>query len=73
MNRYLAVVTDGTRNPYRSQVAKDIRDAILKKPADKEGPAKYWTKEVQASRLTEAYNKWSKVGTVWSAAAPKVN
>lgn len=67
------MVKDGTRNPHRSEVAKDIRDSIMIKPANKDGCAKYWTKEEQAVKLAAAYNKWSKVGTVWSAAAYKVN
>lgn len=70
--RYLVVVLNGTKNPHRSGVAKDIRDAILKAGSTPESPAKYWSKEEQAVKLTAAYEKWEKVPGVWSAAAQKV-
>ena len=70
--RYLAVVLNGTRNPYRSQVAQDIQDAILKKSAGKDGSAEYWSQEEQSKRLSRAYEKWDATGKVWSASAAKV-
>lgn len=60
------------KNPHRAEVAKDITDAILKSRAKKGTSATYWNKEDQARRLTEAYEKWSEKGGVWSAAAFKV-
>ncbi|EDR02023.1 uncharacterized protein LACBIDRAFT_332792 [Laccaria bicolor S238N-H82] len=73
MMRYLAVVLNGTRNPYRSQVAQDIWDVILKKPAGKDGSAEYWGQEEQSKRLCLAYEKWDATGKVWSASAAKVH
>lgn len=63
----------GTKNPFRSEVARDITDAILKTRAKKDVSATYWNKEEQEKRLTEAYNKWSRKGGVWSAAAVRVS
>lgn len=63
---------NGTRNPFRSQIAKDIRDAILISTATKDKPAAYWPKEKQYEQLVAAYEKWDKVPGVWSAAAEKV-
>ena len=72
LQRYLAVVLNGTKNPYRSQVAHDIQDAILRKPAGKDGSAEYWSQEEQSKRLHLAYEKWNTTGKVWSASAAKV-
>lgn len=44
----------------------------MKTTASKDGPATYYDKEEQTQRVTAAYEKWERVGTVWSAAAPKV-
>jgi hypothetical protein len=60
------------KNPRRSEVAKDITDAILKSRADGTVSAKYWDKGEQARRMQECFEKWLEVGTVWSAAASKV-
>lgn len=73
LHSYLATVLNGTKNPYRSAVGKDIRDAILKTPARNGKHATYWKKDEQELRLQAAYEKWSKKGDVWSAAAPKVS
>lgn len=50
----------------------DIRNAIIKTPAEKNRPAKYWTQPEQESKIVEAYDKWLQYGDVWSAAAAKV-
>ena len=71
--RYLIVVVNGTKNPHRSTVAKDITDAILQTRASKGVSAIYHSKEEQESRLTTAFKKWSARPDVWSAAAPKVS
>lgn len=63
---------NGTKNPYRGQVGQDIRDAIIKKRAEKGEPAMYWSQTEQESRLEHTYQKWSAHGGVWSAAASKV-
>jgi hypothetical protein len=71
-SRYLFVVINGTRNPHRSAVAKDITDAILKTRATETAGATYWSQEEQETRLIAAYDKWLKKGGVWSAAASEV-
>ncbi|KAJ3474041.1 hypothetical protein NLI96_g12682 [Meripilus lineatus] len=71
--RYLVAVMNGTKNPYRSQVGAAIRDAILQVPAKDGVPAQYWDKETQEARLQAAYTKYSRLGGVWSAAAPLVH
>jgi hypothetical protein len=72
VTRYLIVVVNGTKNPHRSAVAKDITDAILQTRSSKGVSAVYWNKEEQERRLTAAFEKWAQQTDVWSAAAPKV-
>lgn len=72
ISRYLVVILNGTKNPYRGAVAQDIRDAIIKTRAQKGVPATYWNQAEQEIRLKEAYKKWSRHGGVWSAVAAKV-
>ncbi len=60
------------KNPYRTQVANDIVDAVLKARAIKGVPAIYHSQPEQEKRLIEAYNKWDEHGGVWTAAAAKV-
>jgi len=73
LERYLTTIINGTKNPYRAQVANDISSSILKKKANgKGGIAEYWNKEEQERRLTDVYQKWSEKGHVWSAASAKV-
>lgn len=62
-----------TKNPFRSEVAHDITDGILKTRAKKGVSATYWNKEDQEKRLTEAYEKWLRKGGVWSAAVVRVS
>jgi hypothetical protein len=71
--RYLIVILNGTKNPHWTEVAKDIWDAIIKKGAYKDAPSAYWRKGKQVIWLKAAYEKWSRVGTVWSAVAHKVS
>lgn len=71
-SRYLIVIVNGTRNPHRSEVAMDVRNAVLKTGSTPEKPATYYSKEEQAVRLTNAFEKWETKGGVWSAAARKV-
>ncbi|KAI0686377.1 hypothetical protein C8T65DRAFT_591216, partial [Cerioporus squamosus] len=73
IQRYLACILGGMKNPRRSEVAQDITDAILKAKASDGNPARYWSQEEQERRLVAAYEKWVKDGTVWSAAAEKVH
>ena len=70
---YVVVVLNGTKNPYRNAVALDIKNAILKTRAEKGTSATYWSQPEQEKRLEEAYQKWSRHGGVWSAAAAKVS
>ncbi|KZP11522.1 hypothetical protein FIBSPDRAFT_756586, partial [Athelia psychrophila] len=73
MMRYLIVIIGGTKNPFRSEVAQDITDAILKTRAKKGVSATYWNRAEQERRLIEAYEKWSRKGGVWSAAAVRTH
>ncbi|KAK6971771.1 hypothetical protein R3P38DRAFT_3297859 [Favolaschia claudopus] len=73
MMRYLAAVLNGTQNPRRGAVAADIRNAVLKKSAAKGAPAEYWPKEVQEAKMVDVYNRYSRMGGVWSAAAHAVH
>ena len=66
------MVINSTKNAHQSAVAKDIRDAILKKPAGKGVSAVYQTKGDQETRLTAAFDKWAKRTDVWSTTAAKV-
>ncbi|KAJ8581087.1 hypothetical protein M405DRAFT_868973, partial [Rhizopogon salebrosus TDB-379] len=61
--RYVAVILQSSKSPYRSAVAADIMGAILKKHAEHGQPAEYWDL---------AFDKWAEKG-VWSAAAQKVH
>ena len=71
--RYLGAIINGTKNPHRKAVVKDIVDALLISCAGGGKPAEYWSQEVQEVRLQATYNKWLQVGGVWSAAATKVS
>ncbi|KAJ6460701.1 hypothetical protein C8R47DRAFT_1226202 [Mycena vitilis] len=71
--RYAAVILNGTRNPHRGEVLKNIRDAIVKEPSSKDAPAKYWPQDEQKVRLAAAFEKWAVRGGVWSAAAQNVH
>jgi len=71
--RYAAVVLNGTKNPHRSEVLRDIRDAVIRTPSGKDGPAKYWGKKDQEERLIAAFDRWAERGEVWSTTAPKVS
>ncbi|KAK7679209.1 hypothetical protein QCA50_017787 [Cerrena zonata] len=71
--RYTVTVLNGSKNPHRGEVAQDIRDAIIKKGAQKGASATYWSRRDQVIRLEAAYKKWSLFGGVWSAAAAKVS
>jgi hypothetical protein len=72
-NSYLATILGGTKNPHYGEVAKDIVDSVLKTRADRDGPATYWDKGEQESRLRAAFQKWAEQANVWSAAAEKVS
>jgi len=63
---------NGTRNPHRSAVARDITNAILKTQAVGGVGATYWSQEEQETRLVAAYDKWQKKGGVWTMAASEV-
>ncbi|KAL6299496.1 hypothetical protein BKA93DRAFT_829872 [Sparassis latifolia] len=71
--RYMICIINGTKNPHRAAVARDIIDAILKTPANKHNPAVYWDQKEQEVRLIAAYEKWDEIGSVWTAAAVKVH
>jgi hypothetical protein len=71
--RFLVVIVNGTKNHHRAEVASDITGAILKKRAVDGKGAEYWTKEEQAVKLEAVFEKWSRKGGVWSAAAAQVS
>ncbi|KAJ7037697.1 hypothetical protein C8F04DRAFT_1328715 [Mycena alexandri] len=71
--RYGAVILNGANNPHRGEVLKDIRDAVIKVPANNDAPAQYWPQEEQKTRLAAAFDKWAIRGGVWSAAAHNVH
>ncbi|KAL1658404.1 hypothetical protein GGF50DRAFT_120901 [Schizophyllum commune] len=71
--RYLAVIVDGTRNPCRVLVARDITAAILKNPASATGPAEYFDSADQVKNMDAMFLKWEVHGSVWSMAATKVH
>jgi len=71
--RYSATIINGTKNPHRSEVLRDIRDAIIRKPAGKNVPATYWGRSEQEGRLVSAFNRWAEHGDVWAVAATKVS
>ncbi|KAJ7601836.1 hypothetical protein DFH06DRAFT_1351920 [Mycena polygramma] len=73
IHRYGSVILNGVKNPHRGEVLKDIRDAIIKMPASKDAPAKYWSHADQKPRLAAAFDKWAVRGGVWSAAAQNVH
>ena len=60
------------KNSYRTEVANDIINALLKVKAVNGVPAVYCPQPEQEKHLIEAYNKWNEHGGVWSAAAAKV-
>ncbi|KAI0685919.1 hypothetical protein C8T65DRAFT_544218, partial [Cerioporus squamosus] len=72
---YLAVVINGTRNPLRGAVAKDVVDAILKNRAGEDGYkyARYRDRAEQEQKLQEMFDRWARKGKVWSQAAAKVH
>ena len=70
--RYIMAILNPSKNPYRTVVAADVTNTILKTHAEKGKPAQYWNKDEQEERLISMYNKWASKGTVWSAAAQKV-
>ncbi|KAG1887911.1 uncharacterized protein F5891DRAFT_966573, partial [Suillus fuscotomentosus] len=70
--RYIAVMLQSSKSPYRGAVAADITGAILKTHAEKGQPARYWDRAEQERRLMVAFSKWADKG-VWSAAAQKVH
>ncbi|RDX40485.1 hypothetical protein OH76DRAFT_1366168 [Lentinus brumalis] len=75
LGRYLAVVHNGTKNPLRGAVAKDVVDAIVKNRAGEDGHkyARYRNRAEQEKRLNDVFDKWARKGSVWSVAAAKVH
>ena len=73
LGRYLAAVLNGMKNPHRSAIAADIRNSVIKSPAQNGKPATYWSQPEQEKRLEEAFDKWMQKGGCWSAAAIKVS
>ena len=72
-SRYDVTIVNGAKNPLRSAVLKDMYDSILLSRAGKGTHAKYRNKEDQLKKLTDIYDKYARMGTVWSAATSKVS
>jgi hypothetical protein len=72
-SRYDITIMNGAKNPLRSTVLKDLYDSILLSRAGKGTHAKYRNKEEQLKKLTDVYEKYAQIGTVWSAATSKVS
>jgi hypothetical protein len=72
-SRFLVVIVNGTKNVHRAEVASDITNAILKERAGNGKGAEYWSKEEQTTKLEAAFEKWTKKGGVWSAAAAQAS
>ncbi|KAF9032463.1 hypothetical protein BDZ89DRAFT_1063369 [Hymenopellis radicata] len=70
--RMLAVILDGTRNPYRLQVAQELVDALLETRAGNGHGAVYRLHNEQVKRFKAVYEKYARIGGVWNAAAEKV-
>ncbi|OBZ71006.1 hypothetical protein A0H81_09132 [Grifola frondosa] len=71
--RYLAVIINGSKNPLRGAIAKDVVDAVLKTRASGGQCAEYWGKQEQEEQLQAMFEKWTGKGNVWTAAALKLN
>ena len=69
---YALVISNGTKNPLQKTVLYEITSAILRKRADKTGPALYWPRNEQERRLTAVFKKYEEQGNVWTASAIKV-
>jgi len=72
VTRYRAVIINGAKNPHYAEVGNNITEAIIKTRAVKGTPATYWSQEEQTRNMDQAFVKWARKGTVWSAAASKV-
>ncbi|KAG2039032.1 hypothetical protein BDR03DRAFT_981073 [Suillus americanus] len=70
--RYITVMIQSSKSPYRGTVTADITGTILKMHAKKGQPAQYWDRAEQEQKLMVAFSKWADKG-VWSAAAQKVH
>ncbi|KAF9023549.1 hypothetical protein BDZ89DRAFT_1069799 [Hymenopellis radicata] len=70
--RMLAVILDGTRNPYWLQVAQELVDALLETRAGNGHGAVYRPRDEQVKRFKAVYEKYAHIGGVWNAAAEKV-
>ncbi|EGO20419.1 hypothetical protein SERLADRAFT_373814 [Serpula lacrymans var. lacrymans S7.9] len=73
MMRYLAAIVNGMENTHRSAVASNISEAIFKTPSTEGKSAEYRSKYEQEAYLQNMFEKWSRKGGVWSAAATKVH
>ncbi|KAJ7079416.1 hypothetical protein B0H15DRAFT_914092 [Mycena belliarum] len=73
MMRYLAVILNGMNNPHRNEVAAAIRNAVLKNSASKGVLTQYWNKDEQKANMISIYERYSRRGGVWSAAAHAVH
>ncbi len=67
------VVLGGKKNPYLTSVARDISSALLKSRGSHGVLAEYRNRNEAEAMLQGVYEKYSKIGGVWTAAAAKVS
>ncbi len=73
LDRYTVVVLNGKKNPLIEAVAKDVSNALLKTRASGGNLAEYRDKYEAEAMLQMVFEKYSKIGGVWTAAAAKVS
>ncbi|PSR71595.1 hypothetical protein PHLCEN_2v12525 [Hermanssonia centrifuga] len=71
--RYTVVVLNGKKNPYLTSVARDISSALLKSRGSHGVLAEYRNRDEAETMLQAVYEKYSRIGGVWTAAAAKVH
>ena len=69
---YTAEITGGTKNPLYLIIGREIGDAIYKARATDENPAEYWDKETQEKKLQNVFDKYDRMGGIWTAKARAV-
>lgn len=71
--RYLVTIINNNRNLLKSRVQKDLTDALLVSHAESGMPAVYRNKDKQLALMQKAYQYFSDLGGVWTAALAKVS
>ncbi len=71
--RYTVVILNGKKNPYLTSVARDISSALLKSRGSHGVLAEYRNRTEAEAMLQTVYEKYLRIGGVWTAAAAKVS